>query len=592
MDKLVTVKIGGEAGFGIKVAGSTLGTVFSRMGYEVFDHTEYPSLIRGGHNTFEITIGQKVFSHVRPVNLLIALNQQTFDSHLSELSSNAGIIFDPVKTKKTSEKFRLFPVPLTDILKQTGGSDLMKNTVALGAALAVLCNNEDIFIQVLKETFAKKLPAVIQQNIAAASGGFNYVKEHFKDKFDYHLESKEKKHQIYLTGNEAVGLGAIAGGCTAYFGYPMTPSSPLLAFMAKHGPKHRVLVRQPEDEISVLNTAIGAGWAGVRSMVATAGGGFSLMTEALGLSGITETPVVIYVGQRPGPATGLPTWSSQADLRFLMHASQDEFPRIIIAPGDHEEAFYETTRAFNLAEKYQMPVFILFDKNLGEGGKTVPPFDQSKVKIERGEWVSEADIKKLGRYLRYKVTESGISSRVLPGTEGGVHISNSDEHDEYGYNVEDVENRNAQMEKRMRKLQTAMKEVPEPKLYGPKDADLTIVSWGSTKGPILQALNLPSPGARLDSTRQVGRVPEGREGSLSVNFLHFVYLWPFPTPKAVELIKSAKRLMTIENNYTGQFDGLIRQFIGRAPEESLRKYDGRPFWPHEIVEAVSKIVSK
>lgn len=253
-----------------------------------------------------------------------------------------------------------------------------------------------------------------------------------------------------------------------------------------------------------------------------------------------------------------------------MHAAQDEFPRMILAPGDHEECFYHTAAALNFAEKYQMPVFVMSDKNLAEGGKTVVPFDQSKIKIERGQIASADYIKKEGKYLRYKVTETGISPRALPGTEGGVHAANSDEHDEYGYNNETSENRIAQHEKRMRKLQTVLEEIPDPILYGPQEAELTLVSWGSTKGPIMQA---------LEDMQKVS-------GNVSVNFLHFIYLWPFPTPKAAGMLKSAKKLMVIENNVTGQLEGLIKQYVGRAPELHFRKYDGRPFWPHEIVEKI------
>ncbi|MBI4053761.1 MAG: 2-oxoacid:acceptor oxidoreductase subunit alpha [Candidatus Doudnabacteria bacterium] len=588
-ERLVTIKIGGEAGFGIKVAGSMLGKIFSRMGYQVFDYTEYPSLIRGGHNTFEITIGEKVHHHIRPVNLLVALNQQTFDEHQPELSKDAGIIYDPGKVKNANAKFTLFAVPFSQITRDVGGSELMKNTVALGALLAVLGANIEGLLSLLRETFGSKGQPVIDMNLKAGSAGYDFAKKNFKNPFAYKVENRPPREQIYVTGNEAVGMGAIAAGCRAYFGYPMTPSSSLLEFVAKNGPKFGMIVRQPEDEIAVLNSAIGAGWMGTRSMVGTSGGGFSLMTEALGLSGITETPVVIFMGQRPGPATGLPTWSGQADLRFLMHAAQDEFPRMIIAPGDQEECFYLTAEAFNWAEKYQMPVFLLSDKNLAEGGKTVPVFDQAKVQIDRGEWVTAEDIKKQGKYLRYKVTESGVSPRALPGTEGGVHLANSDEHDEYGYNVEDVANRNAQMQKRMRKLDNALLQIPDPKLYGPDQADLTIVSWGSTKGPILQALAdlslFPSP-----STGEGGRRPDEGGETSSVNFLHFNYVWPFPTPRAVMILEEAKQLLVVENNFSGQFEGLIRQQTGIIPGHHLRKYDGRPFWPEEIVEKVKNIL--
>jgi len=562
----ITIKIGGEAGFGIKVAGAQLGKVFLRMGYEMFDYTEYPSLIRGGHNTFEITIGESVSHHRRPVNLLIALNQQTFDEHLPELSADAGIVYDSERTKPTTDKYDLFEVPLSKLAKESGGSDLMKNTVALGAALAVLDAEIEGYIAVIKEIFAGKPPAIIMADINSAKAGYDYVKKNLKKKFPYAVESLPKKDSIYLTGNEAIALGAIAGGVQAYFAYPMTPSTSVLVYLAKHGPDHGMLVRQPEDEISVLNSAIGASWMGARTMVGTSGGGFSLMSEALGLSGITETPVVILEAMRPGPATGLPTWSDQGDLRFIQNAAQGEFPRMIIAPGDVEDCFYRTPEALNFAEKFQMPVFIVSDKNLAEGGKTVPIFDTSKIKIDRGKILSEQEVAKLEKFLRYRLTEDGVSPRAFPGTPGAVHAANSDEHDEYGYAVETAENRIQQADKRMRKLDSALKEIPEPILYGPKDADLTLVSWGSTKGPILEAMK--------DLQDQ------------SVNFLHFVYVWPFPTPNAEKQLKQAKKLMVIENNSTGQFEGMIRQYVGRAPESHFRKYDGRPFWPHEIVEKV------
>lgn len=568
--KYITIKIGGEAGFGIKVAGSTLGKVFSRMGYELFDYTEYPSLIRGGHNTFEVTIGEKVSHHLRPVNVLIALNQRTLDEHSSELSDDAGVIYDPERVNPADSPFNLYPVPLSAIAKEVHGSDLLKNTVALGAALALLNVPVEGLLNILKETFAKKTPEIINSNLEAAKKGYEHVKQQKLD-FHYSLEAKQNSDRIYLTGNEAVALGAIAGGCRAYFGYPMTPSSSVLVYLAKHGPKVGLLVRQPEDEISVLNSAIGAGWAGVRSMVGTSGGGFSLMTEALGLAGITETSVVIFVAQRPGPATGLPTWSSQGDLRFVMHAAQDEFPRVIIAPGDHEEAFYETARAFNIAEKYQLPVFVMSDKNLAESGKTVQPFDQGAIKIERGEWLTEEQLKNMDKYLRYKLTDSGVSPRALVGSSNSMQIANSDEHDEYGYNNESVENRNAQMEKRMRKLQSVLKELPDPVLSGNEQADLTLVSWGSVKGSVRAAL-------------------ENLQG-YSVNHLHFTYLWPFPTENAKKLLLDAKRLLVIESNYSGQFTGLIKEHIGRQPELHMRKYDGRPFWPHEIAAKVKEILS-
>lgn len=566
----ITIKIGGEAGFGIKIAGATLGKVFSRMGYDISDYTEYPSLIRGGHNTFEITIGTNVFYHQRPIDLLVALNQKTVDSHISEMATGSGIIFDPAKVKVEAKDIHPYAVPLSEIIKQIGGSDLMKNTVALGAVLAVLGAELGGLLEIIRQAFTKKSEAVVASNLKAGQGGYDFIKKNFKEKFPKTVEKLPPKEQIYLTGNEAVGMGAIAAGCKLFAAYPMTPATSVLEFMAKQGTKTGIVVRQTEDEISALNVAIGAGFTGVRSMVCTSGGGFSLMVEALGLAGITETPVVIFEAQRPGPATGLPTWTEQGDLRFLLHAAQSEFPRMIIAPGDASECFYHTAQAFNFAEKYQMPVFVVSDKDLAESGRTISKFDTARVKIDRGQITDEAQLAS-GSFLRYKITESGVSSRSLPGAAGGEYDANSDEHDEYGLSSDDSLNRVNQMDKRMRKLAVALNEVPDPILYGLKNADLTIVSWGSTKGTILQALE--------------------ELKDQSVNFLHFIYVWPFPTPNSKKMLTQAKKLMVIENNATGQLDSLIKEFVGRIPEIRCLKYDGRPFWPNEIVDEIKKVMS-
>ena len=323
-----------------------------------------------------------------------------------------------------------------------------------------------------------------------------------------------------------------------------------------------------EDEISVINTAIGAGFAGVRAMVGTAGGGFALMSEGYGLAAMTETPVVIVVGQRPGPATGLPTWTGQADLRFVMHAHQDEFPRIVIAPGDVGEAFRCAGEAFNIAEKYQTPVILLTDKYLGESRKTAEGFDS--VKIDRGEFVAEGD----GDYLRYKFTDSGVSPRALPGTKGAVVVANSDEHVESGQSTEESDARNRMMEKRMRKLEVFRKVMPLPKVYGPDKADITILGFGSVKGPVLEALG------------GLGKV------GISANFIHIVYLSPFPEKEMYSLLAKAKRLLVVENNFTAQFAGVVREYTGVRAENVLLKYDGRPFYPEEIVAKVRSVVKK
>ena len=345
--------------------------------------------------------------------------------------------------------------------------------------------------------------------------------------------------------------------------YPMTPTSAILHTLAPHQEKYGYIYKQPEDEIAAIHMAIGASFAGVRSLVATSGGGFCLMTEAYGLAGITETPLVIIEGMRGAPATGLPTWTEQGDLLFTLYAHQGDFPRIILAPGDAEEAFHMTLQAFNLADKYQTPVLILVDKHVCESHISLKPFEYKKYSINRGNFVT----KKRVNYKRYALTASGISPRSIPGV-GNHFVANSDEHDESGYSEESAKNRNEQMNKRMQKLQTCEKEdMEKPQVYGPKNADMTIVSWGSNKGAILEAM---------------------RECE-NVNFIHVGWMNPFPAKTLKTLLQKAKNLLLIECNYSGQFGKLLKEKTGIEIQNIFLKYDGRPFFPEEIIQKIKTL---
>ncbi|PIY95692.1 MAG: 2-oxoacid:acceptor oxidoreductase subunit alpha, partial [Candidatus Kerfeldbacteria bacterium CG_4_10_14_0_8_um_filter_42_10] len=401
-------KIAGEAGYGIKASGMMFAKACTRGGLQIFDYSEYPSLIRGGHNTYQVNVSEEeVFSPKLEVDLLVALNQDTIDFHKNELSKQAGVIYDhedkKIKTAGIKNKsVQLFPIPLSRLAKESGGKEIMRNSVALGASFALLDYDFKYLQGVITESFQKKGKEVVDLNVRIAEAGFNYVSQNFDmAKYPYQLKPLSSPPRMVLTGNEAIALGAIQAGCKFISAYPMTPATPILHYLASQQKNHNLIVKQTEDEISAITMAIGANYAGVRAMTCTSGGGFALMVEGLGLAGITETPLVIAEVQRPGPATGLPTWTEQADLQFIIHAAQGEFPRIVIAPGDVEESFYATQSAFNLAEKYQLPVFILSDKLLGESNKSQEFFDPKIVKIERGALLTNAQLQKTKKYKRY-----------------------------------------------------------------------------------------------------------------------------------------------------------------------------------------------
>ncbi len=563
-----TWKIGGPAGFGIMTTGLIFSKAFSRGGYHVFDYSEFPSLIRGGHNTHQSRVSsEEIHSQNKPVHILVALNSATIEKNFEEVAENGIVIYDSERIKDAVEG-NTMKVPLVRLAKESGGTELMANNVALGASIALLGYDAELLYSTIRDVFAEKGNDVVNANISAAKAGYDYVKKNFTKKFAITAKKISEKRRYIITGNEAIGAGSIAAGCKFYSGYPMTPTAQILSYMAQKQKEYGLVVKQAEDEISAVNNAIGAAFAGARAMTATAGGGFALMAEGYGLAAMTETPAVIVVGQRPGPATGMPTWSSQADLRFVMHAHQDDFPRIVMAPGDAEEAFRMAGEAHNIAEKYQTPVIILTDKYLCESRKTAERLEAPK--IERGELIESFK----GKYERYKLTKTGISPRVLPGTKGAIVIANSDEHNEKGQSTEDASLRRKMMEKRMKKLEMLAKELPAPKVYGDNNAEITIVCFGSVKGPALEAIK------------------ELSKKGISANVLHVTYISPFPGKEMKKLLREAKKLLVAENNYTGQLAGLITEKTGESIANILLKYDGRPFYPEEIAEKAMKVLGK
>jgi len=571
-------KIGGEAGFGIKSAGIMFARIFQKCGYEIFDYSEYPSLIRGGHNTYQLIVDiRPVNSVTRSIDVLVALNQETIDQHIEEVTDGGVIIFDSEKAKfnkARAEKHRVEAIglPLTTLAKQAG-NELMRNVAVIGSTLALVDQNLTVANRVVSEQFARKGEEIVKKNIAALKMGFDYVKAHYKKDFICTLPTRKNiQNNILITASESLALGAIANGLNFYAGYPMTPSSPILHYVAEVADKTGIALKHAEDEISVINMALGAAHVGARAMTATSGGGFSLMVESLGLASITETPLVIVDAMRPGPATGLPTWTEQGDLQFVLRAAQGDFPRIVMAPGDVKEAFDMGAESLNLAEIYQMPVIILTDKYLAEGNSTSPRFTTDGIQVKRGKLLTQDQLNKISKYDRYKVTNDGISPRALPGMKGGIYIANSDEHDGYGYSEESSANRIAQVDKRQRKLDSFARVCPEPLIYGNARAKNTVVFWGSTKGPILDAY---------------AHLPEKIQKKIRI--LQIQYLWPFPGSIIKNILHTSKKVLLIENNSNAQLGQLIAQETGYLIHHKLLKYDGRPFWREEIDEALRKL---
>ncbi len=566
--KPLTFKIGGEAGFGIMLSGLTFSKLVVRSGYYIFNYAEYPSIIRGGHNMVQLTISdQPVDASYTHTDFLVAFNKETIDLHAHELVSGSLVIYDEEHPKLPvmAKGVRLLQVPFKKISKEVANSFFLRNTAALGAMAAFWGIDIKMLEKLIGEEFAAKPPEVAKSNQAVARAGYKFVKEHYAEYIKDTLRPlRIRSARTVINGNEAIALGAVAAGVQFASIYPMTPISNILHVLAPLQEKYNFIYKQPEDEIAAVNMAIGASFAGARAMTATAGGGFCLMSEGYGLAAMTETPLVIIEGMRGGPATGLPTWTEQGDLRFVLHAHQGEFPRIVLAAGDAEEAFHLTMQAFNLADAYQTPVVVMVDKQVCESGFTTPEFDIRKYQIKRGKLL----LKKQAGYKRYALVKDGISVRSVPGVGNHV-VANSDEHNEHGYSNESAENRIAQMDKRMKKLEMcAQTDMPQPVLYGPRNADLTIVSWGSNKGVILEAMKY------FDR----------------VNFLHLTWVSPFPARAVKNVLENARQILNVECNANGQMAGLIKEQTGIGIKHNLLKYDGRPFFPEEIIAKIKKMI--
>lgn len=576
-DKInINWKIAGQAGEGIAVTGAAFAKICMRYGLQVFAYGEYPSLIRGGHTSGQVRAGSnEVSCQQKLLDVMIALNEDAISHHLNEFSPQTVILIDKSSTKIDWSTYTLpcavFDLPMHAISLAVTGSNLADNMVALGASCFILGLQLDIVKNIIKEAFLKKGDEVVAKNHAALEKGFAYMKE--KNVVGHSLVEVQKKDTIYLSGTEAIGLGALSAGVQFYAAYPMTPASSLLHFMAAHQVDTPLLVKHAEDEISAVNQAIGASYAGVRSMVGTSGGGFALMVEGLSLAGMAETPLVVVEGQRPGPATGLPTWTCQADLQFVLHAGHGEFPKVVFTPGDMNESFLLTRLAFILAEKFHTQAYIMSDKFLLESSQSVQRFQQD-FDNERYSMVNNT-LPADNSYKRFLVdAPDGYSPRSIPGQPHGLQLTNSYEHDEHGYAAEDAKMTTAMVEKRLRKLPKLLKFTPPPQLLGPADAEITFVEWGSTKlviEEVLRQLNEKKPN--------------------SANAIHIRTVMPFHAHVFADLAKHVKRLVMVEGNAMHQCELLLREQTGITFTERINRYDGRPFYAEDIVNWATQSTS-
>ena len=560
-------KVGGQQGEGIESTGEIFCVALNRLGYYLYGYRHFSSRIKGGHTNNKIRVSTKQTRSVSDdLDILVAFDQETIDVNYKELHDKGIIIadskFNPVCPEDT--KAILYSVPFTEMATELGTS-LMKNMVAVGASCAILGLDVSVFKEVINEIFGRKGEQVVQKNLDAIQAGYDHMIVKLSGSAALQLEKGDGQKRLFMIGNDAIALGALAGGCRFMAAYPITPASEIMEYLIKKLPAFGGTVIQTEDEIAAVTMAIGANYAGVRTITASAGPGLSLKMEAIGLSGITETPLVVVDTQRGGPSTGLPTKQEQSDLMAMIYGTHGEIPKIVMAPSTVEEAFYDTAEAFNLAEEYQVPVIILSDLQLSLGKQTVQPLDISKVEIRRGKLVQGDLGEQEGYFKRYEVTPDGVSPRVIPGMKNGIHHVTGVEHDETGKPSEAALNRIAQMDKRMRKVKNINFPVPVHTDAKHKDADLLIVGFSSTRGVIEEGME------RLEA-----------EG-IKVNHAHIRLIHPFPVDQMLPLVSSAKKVVVVENNATGQLANIMKMNLGQVDKiKSILKYDGNPFLPHEI----------
>jgi 2-oxoglutarate/2-oxoacid ferredoxin oxidoreductase subunit alpha len=578
----LAIGIGGAAGQGIATPGDILARIFVRRGLHLNTYNAYQSIVRGGHIFLTLRASERPIQTTGDkLDLLITLNQDTMDRHLHLMRQGSVVLYnaDKIEPGVAAEGVQLCPFSVKDLAPKVKG-DLVQNTIALAAALKLIGIEFGILEDILTLQFQRKGQAAVDENVGVARTGYDYAAAHYQS-FGFTLPESSRP-LAFVDGNSALAMGGAAAGVRFYCAYPMSPSTGVLHWMARHARQLGIMVRQVEDELGVINMAIGAAHTGARAMCATSGGGFALMTEALGAASMMEIPLVCIDVQRAGPATGVPTKTEQGDLWQALGAGQGDYPRIIVAPTTIPDCFQTVPELFNLVDRFQCPGIILSDLLISEGRSSIDPDELDfEVPIDRGDVIglNGHTPQALDGYKRYEFTDSGISPRAVPGTPGFVHVVASDEHDEEGGLISDEftnpHKRQAMHEKRMHKMSGVLAHIEPPALFGPADADVTLLGWGSTEGVIREAIE------KLAA-----------EEHIVANNLQIKWLVPLHVDAIMAQLSRSKRVIIVENNYSGQFARYLRSETSFVPEGHIRKYDGEPFMPHHIVDGVKAVLSK
>jgi len=574
-----SVMIAGKAGDGILFTGNVLAKILKRTGWEIVTYRDFPSNIRGEPTNLTIRASiERIYGRADKLDVLIAFDCEAIIKHEKKMAEGGVVLCDgedfvklapSVTSKVTRHKFLL-----KKLAKENFGKEIFKNMIALGALSYILDLDFSIIKQVISETFLeKKGEGIVQKNVNAINLGFEEAKKIIKEKNRHSLLKKKEDNRLLLSGDEAIALGALAAGCRFFAAYPICPATEIWQLLAIYLPQFNGVVIQTEDELAALNMALGASYAGMRVMTSTSGPGASLMMEAFSFAGMAEIPIVVAHVQRTGPSTGMPTKTEQGDLNQWIYGSHGEFPRIILSPGTVEECFEFTIHAFNLAEKYQLPVILLTEQDYGQNLRTVKRFNLSRVKIERGHLLSQEELLKIKDFKRYEFTTDGISPRAIPSQKAGIHMVEGNEHDEKGYRNEDPENRVMMMKKRMRKLESASRELIPPKVWGERDGEIGIIGFGSTFGPIQEALK------------------QLKEKGIKAKFLQLRTLWPFPTKEVDQFMSIAREIFVVENNFTGQLSTLLKSQVRLIVKtKNINKFSGDAFTPQEISIPIQRAI--
>jgi 2-oxoglutarate/2-oxoacid ferredoxin oxidoreductase subunit alpha len=579
----LAIGIGGAAGQGIATPGDILARIFVRRGLHLNTYNAYQSIVRGGHIFLTLrTSDRPVLTTGDTLDLLVTLNQDTMDRHLKLMGGGSVVLYnaDKIQPGSAADGVQLCPFSVKELAPASKG-DLVQNTIALAAGLNLIGADFKILEDILTLQFQRKGQVAVDENVGVARAGYEYAAAHYRS-LGVSLPDTGKP-LAFVDGNSALAMGGAAAGVRFYAAYPMSPSTGVLHWFARHARELGIMVRQVEDELGVINMTIGAAHAGCRAMCATSGGGFALMTEALGAASMMEVPLVCIDVQRAGPATGVPTKTEQGDLWQALGAGQGDYPRIIVAPTTIPDCYKTVPELFNLVDRFQCPGIVLSDLLISEGRSSIDPAQLDfKVPIERGEVIGlNGHTPELNgtAYKRYEFTETGISPRAIPGTLGYVHVVATDEHDEEGGLISDEftnpNKRQAMHEKRMRKMDGVLSLIDAPALFGSPDADVTLVGWGSTEGVIREAMDKLAD-----------------EEHIVANNLQIKWLVPLHAEQILATLSGSRKVIIVENNYSGQFARYLRSETSYVPDGYIRKYDGEPFMPHHIVEGVKQVLTQ